>query len=290
MSVPLTSSNKLAIVCAGGGMSCSYAGGAIVALADELKITRPDFLIAASGSAATAMYYLTGQQDRIRRIWTDYLATPRFFSIKRFREMMDVDYLIDEVIREKEPLDLEKLAKIETRYFIPVTNTRTGEGRYVACSEEVDLFELLRATKALPFFYGRKVMIDGDPHMDSGFKITKEDGVRKAKELGATHVLVIQIDGKVESPVLTQVRSLLMRCIGKDKKALPHDHEDGVFRVQPERNPASPLTRDKKKLIEAFELEGTILETEPFRNGSSWLTGARCAAVPTRLLQSRSTF
>jgi predicted patatin/cPLA2 family phospholipase len=38
MSAPLTSPNKLAIVCAGGGMSCTYAGGAIVALADEGKI------------------------------------------------------------------------------------------------------------------------------------------------------------------------------------------------------------------------------------------------------------
>lgn len=254
MSVSLKSEPKLAIVCAGGGMSCSYAGGAMVALADELKLTQPDFIIAASGSAGTAMYYMTGQQERIRRIWTDYLSTDRFFNLRRFGKMMDVDYLVDEVIREREPLDLEKLSQSQTRYFIPVTNARTGEGRYIPCSDRVDVFELLRATKALPFFYGRKVMIDDEPYVDSGFKITKEDGIVKAKELGATHVLVVQIDGKVESPILTKVRSLLMACIGKEKKVMPADHEDGVFRIQPERNPASPLTRDKSRLIEAYDL------------------------------------
>ncbi|MES2995360.1 MAG: patatin-like phospholipase family protein [Verrucomicrobiota bacterium] len=246
------SENKLAIVCAGGGMSCVYCGGALEALAIEHDIRQPDFILAASGGAGSSLYYLTGQFEEMRRIWTHYLPSREFFSYRRFTKIMDVDYLIDEVVKKLEPLDIEKLRGLRTRYFIPVKNMRTGEGRYISCQDGLDVYEVLRATKALPIFYGRKVLIGDDHYVDSAFKLTKEDSVAKAIELGATHVVVIEINGHKESRLFAGGRKLLNHLSRKSAPAA-HSGDTRIIRIRPDTNPASPITRATARLGKAYE-------------------------------------
>lgn len=243
---------KLAIVCAAGGTSCSYSAGALSALANEMGLLQPDYLIAASGSAASAIYYLTGQYESIHRTWTRHICSRKFISFLRIRKMMDVDYLIDKIIGELEPLDMEKLAAIRTRYFIAVRSAATGAGRYISCSEGHDVREVLRATKALPFFYGRKVNIGGELFADSAFVITKEHGVAKAISLGATHVLVLEIHSREGGRLRSYAAKILSRLKGG---RLRHDSlSTGVqiLRVGPDRNPAPPVSRNPKLLTAAF--------------------------------------
>lgn len=243
---------KLAIVCAAGGTSCSYSGGALVALAKEHGLLQPDYLIAASGSAGSAMYYLTGQYDSIRRIWTQHICSPDFLSFKRIRKMMDVDYLVDTIIRKFEPLDLETLSNLRTRYFIPVKSAKTGKGRYFSCREGIDIHEILRATKALPFFYGRTVNIGGELYLDSAFTITKEHGISKAIELGATHILVLEIHSRKPG----RLRSLSNRIISRfSNPTSHHPHQDSgakILRLGPDKNPAPPVTRNPEILSAAY--------------------------------------
>ena len=241
---------RLAIVCAGGGTSCSYSGGALVALAKAHGLLRPDFMIAASGAAGSAMYYLTGQYGSIERIWTRHICSSRFLSFGRFRKMMDVDYLIDTIIRKFEPIDLDKLSSIPTRYFIPVKNAVTGKGTYLSCRDGHDVHEVLRATKALPFFYARKVLIDGDAYVDSAFTITKEHGIEKAVSLGASHVLVLEIHSRKKS----RVRSFVGKCLAPLVRDTPIREIQGVLilRLGPDKNPAPPVTRNSRLLSAAF--------------------------------------
>jgi predicted patatin/cPLA2 family phospholipase len=241
---------RLAIVCAGGGTSCSYSGGALVALAKAHGLLRPDFMIAASGAAGSAMYYLTGQYDSIERIWTRHICSSRFLSFGRFRKMMDVDYLIDTIIRKLEPIDLDTLSRLPTRYFIPVKNALTGKGRYLSCRDGHDVHEVLRATKALPFFYARRVHIDGEAYIDSAFTITKEHGIAKALSLGATHVLVLEIHSRKK----TRLRSLIGKCLAPLNRDTPSQEVQGVciFRLGPDQNPAPPVTRNPRLLSAAF--------------------------------------
>ena len=252
MMIPHETS-KLAIVCAGGGTSCSYSGGALSALAKEQGLLQPDFMIAASGSAGSAMYYLTGQFESIHRTWTKHICSPRFFSLKRIRKMMDVDYLVDTIIGKMEPLDLDKLASIRTRYFIAVKNATTGKGRYISCREELNIHEVLRATKALPVFYGRKVPISGEYFSDSAFIITKEHGVAKAIELGATHVLVLEIHSRINSRFEALAKKAVSRLTNKKANHDPGSHGVKIFRLGPDKNPAPPVTRNPKLLTAAFD-------------------------------------
>jgi predicted patatin/cPLA2 family phospholipase len=244
---------KLAIVCAGGGTSCSYSGGALTALAKEQGLLLPDYMIAASGSAGSAVYYLTGQYDSIRRTWTKHICSPRFLSFRRIRRIMDVDYLVDTIIGKMEPLDFEKLASVRTRFFIAVKNAATGKGRYVSCREELNLHDVLRATKALPIFYGKKVNIGGELFSDSAFVITKEHGVAKAIELGATHVLVLEINSRKETRLQPLAKKIASRLMGGNTDHDPRPHGVEIFRVGPDKNPALPFTRNPKLLAAAFD-------------------------------------
>lgn len=244
---------KLAIVCAGGGTSCSYSGGALSALAMEHGLLQPDYMIAASGSAATAIYYLTGQYESIRRTWTQHISSPRFLSFRRIHKMMDVDHLVDTIFGKMEPLELEKLAGIRTRYFIAVKHAATGMGRYISCREELDILEVLRATKALPIFYGRKVNIGGELYTDSAFTITKEHGVAKAVGLGATHILVIEIHSRESTRLGSLAGKIVSRLTGNPPGPNPQPDGVKILRIGPDRNPAPAVTRNPRLLAAAFD-------------------------------------
>lgn len=71
---------RIAIVSTGGGMLCSFSAGCYAALAEEHEYLNPEFIIAASGSAGGAFYYLSGQADRLEAIWTKHLASNKFIS------------------------------------------------------------------------------------------------------------------------------------------------------------------------------------------------------------------
>jgi predicted patatin/cPLA2 family phospholipase len=210
-------------------------------------------MIAASGSAGSAMYYLTGQYDSIQRTWTQHICSPHFLSFKRIHKIMDVDYLVDTIIRKMEPLDLDKLASIHTRYFIAVKNVSTGKARYISCREEVNIHEVLRATKALPIFYAKKVNINGQLFADSAFIITKEHSISKALELGATHILVLEINSRINSRFQSLTGKIVSRLRGNKPNHGSISNGVKIFRIGPDKNPAPAVTRNPKLLTAAFD-------------------------------------
>src|SRR3989344_4157308 len=157
---------KIAVVCSGGGMRSAYTGGALVALAIKHKLIAPDIIIAASGSAAFALYYLTGQYKSIERIATELLSTPKFISFLRPFRIMDIDYLIDVVFKKQDKLDSQKLSLLNTKYYIPVTNAGSKECNYFSNDSAVDIFEILRATKAIPIFFNKQVQLNEIRYID----------------------------------------------------------------------------------------------------------------------------
>ena len=95
---------KLALILSGGGMTCAYSAGATVGLVDKYNFKNPDIAIGSSGGAGTLAYYVAGQYDAIRNIWTNLLATRKFINSLRFWKIIDIDYVIDVVFTKQEPL------------------------------------------------------------------------------------------------------------------------------------------------------------------------------------------
>jgi predicted patatin/cPLA2 family phospholipase len=182
---------KVALILVGGGMRSSHGAGFLHALGKELKLTSPDTIIASSGNAGNSLYYIAGQYDFIKRIWTELLATPKFISFLRIWRIMDIDYLIDQVFKKQAPMDIGAVQRSPIEYCIPVTNAQTGTTRYVTKQDTVDLFEVLRAAKAMPFFYGKKVVLPWGQYIDGELGPTAADHVAHALEQGADNIVLI---------------------------------------------------------------------------------------------------
>lgn len=183
--------NKLAIIVPGQGMACSWAGGVLTALAKEHNLKEPDIAFASSGSAGVTSYYIAGQYDSILRIYTNFLSTKDFVNFKRIRKIIDIDYLIDTVFKKLELLDDKKIYSAKTEYLISATNFKTGEIDYLSNKKGVDIFEAMRATKAMPIMFGKRVEINGNLYCDTIMSSLKNLNILKAIEMGATHIIVI---------------------------------------------------------------------------------------------------
>ncbi len=257
---------KIAIVCSKGGMQCAYSAGALVALGREYGFNSPDIIIGSSGSAANILYYLTGQYQEMEYIWTKLLSTPRFISFIRLKEIMRIDYLIDTVLKRQRPLDTKRLAEVKTRYFIPVTETSTGVVRYFTNADSVDVFEVLRAAKALPIASNKKVLIQNKTYFDGGVVHTLGDEVKKAINEGANTVVVISNDTpySIYMMFLPRIYAFMFMSLEIRKKFfdkfrswgnIPYGIEGvNIFYVSRPFLPGGILTRNKKRLEEIFKL------------------------------------
>ncbi|UCD56588.1 MAG: patatin family protein [Candidatus Hydrogenedentota bacterium] len=188
---------KTCIVAEGGGLRASYGVGVVRALIEKFHITSVDIAVATSGSAGTLAYYVAQQFDSLVNIWTNLLTTWRFLSLRNLllgNSVLNIDYLIDVVFKQQDKLDVETLKRQPTELFIPVTNYRTGEAQYFSNYDDVDFFEVLRATKAAEISYGRPVEIAGQEYVDGA--LSAPIGITKAIDAGATDIIVISPNPK----------------------------------------------------------------------------------------------
>lgn len=191
--------DKLAIITSGGGTKCSFGVGVMLALAERLCIQEPPILISCSGSAGTGSYFVAKQYNSIRNIWGNLISTRKLLNHARFWKMMDIDYLIDEIFKKQDPLNSGAVYCSPIHYLIPALNRQTGKIDYFSNRNGVDVFEAMRATKAMPlaFRLNPNVAINGSTYCDSTLSSSAKTHLEKAVELGAQKVLVI--DNSVES-------------------------------------------------------------------------------------------
>ncbi len=243
-------------------MRSAHGAEFLYALATQLGITTPDVMVASSGDAGNVLYFSAGQCEGMKRIWTELLSTPRFISPLRFWRVMDINYLVDEVFREQERLDINALNSSVIHWFVSMEDFDTGRTRYVSSQDALDPFEVLRATTALPIFFGAKVPIAGKRYMDGELGPILQDHVTQALRQGVKRILVVNH---------TSPWTAVSRAILKGYAAhIPHGMRDAIIRdistnvfamkapdahviaVAPQNLPAGLLTRDQKKLQKTF--------------------------------------
>lgn len=257
-------SDNLAIVTSGGGMKCAYSAGAIHALATELGFTRPDIYVSASGSTGTMFYYLAQQYEDIDKIWTRYLPSPHFIRYAPFPALR-INYLIDTVAKKYLPLNLEKVEYTPTKFFMPVTDSETGEMHFLNKGLWFDPYEMVRAATAIPILYNKDVWLGGRHYLDGDFSTSTNTLVKKAVAEGATRILCIT---NTDAPSI--MRKRLLRAYGRFLKpglreALLKDLEDDQIIEVPKgvqfvclspsvRLPAVLYSREPQKIKETFHI------------------------------------
>ena len=186
---------KTAIVLSGGGLSCSWSVGVVLGLVEKFKFYQPDILVAGSGNAGTAAYFCSKQFKSIENIWGNLLSNKKFLNFFRFKKIMDIDFLIDEIFKKTDPLNIKKLQKTKINLQIATTHEKTGEIKFFSNFKKFDIFEVLRASKAIPFFYGKKIKIKKEKYCDGRLSSCVDLLLQRAIFLGAKKIIVINVSG-----------------------------------------------------------------------------------------------
>jgi predicted patatin/cPLA2 family phospholipase len=187
----------LAIVTSGGGMNCAYSAGFVYGLAQDHPEVIPKLTVALSGSVGTMAYYVAGQTESIKRIWTELLSTENFINLARFWKVIDIGYLVDVVFDEQEPLDWAGVASSQTELVAGLFSKQVGS--HFASARGLtpsNVKELIRAANSLPYLYGRLVAFDGENYGDGGTKISVAEQIDKAREMGAKKILVVRSESQ----------------------------------------------------------------------------------------------
>ncbi|MCX6785734.1 MAG: hypothetical protein NTZ18_02705 [Candidatus Komeilibacteria bacterium] len=185
---------KTALICEGGGMKSAFAAGAVYELARFLKISHFDILIGASSSAPIFAYFLTGQLEEIKRIWeeeTSQIVTKKKSQFLKGEPMFNTDYLVDKILHERHPLNLEKLEKSPVDLFIPFYNFKADRIEFYhnhATGKKINIWQALKATMAIHDHH-LKQCEDLSHCVDPGLVCPLI--YEQAIILGATHYLVI---------------------------------------------------------------------------------------------------
>src|ERR1700675_4917890 len=181
---------RLGLVVEGGGMRGVISGGALIAL-ERLGLTSVfDEVYGESAGAINACYFLAGEAAFGGPIYVEDLTSLRFINPLRRGKILDMDFLVDEVMTRIKPLPVERVLHSRSRLFVSVTNARDGTGRVVDVTKETPpLLTLLKAPAAIIPLYNHRVLLEGVPYVDGG--ITDPIPVTHAISSGCTHILVV---------------------------------------------------------------------------------------------------
>jgi len=184
---------KTAWIFPGGSARSVYTAGVVYALS-EMKIPKPDIIIGCSGSVPTSLCFLAEQRDVLKSGWCDSLEPGKFLSFWRFWKMLDVDYMVYDILRDKLGLNIKAAKESPVTAYFPLTDSKTGEIEYVSNRQNIDLFKVARAAVSVPFwtnlFSTKGVFINGKFYSDCAPAARFHLHVKKAMEEDAKRVIV----------------------------------------------------------------------------------------------------
>ena len=188
---------EISLMAEGGGMRGAYVFGALIGLdllSKKFSINDIKYFSSSSASAITIMYLLSGQlyNDGFA-LWRKEVTDNKFLNVKKIselffgKEILDVDYLCDVLLKQNHPLNMSKLKKTDKLLFISVTNAITAELEFLVNSKEFrkklivegdevkvqnwlkfDIYDVLKATAAAPIVYDKSVFLGDTPYVDGG--------------------------------------------------------------------------------------------------------------------------
>lgn len=181
---------QTAIVVEGGAMRGIFSAGVLDVL-HEHDLRNFDLAIGTSAGACNLASFLAGQHERNLRCYTNIMARPELFSVRRMLRgghYMDLDWLWQR-FAEEEPLDQKAFLAQRTELLSVATCAVTGRALYLK-PRATHLLEDLKAGCAVPLLYRGPVHVEEHSVVDGG--VADPIPVEEAHRRGARRLLVIR--------------------------------------------------------------------------------------------------
>ena len=182
-----------ALIVQGGGMRAVYSMAALAVLEDHGLRDAFSMVLGSSAGVLNSAYFLAGQARESVSIYTEGLSNRRFIAPWRPWKVIDVDRMVDVTLKRHHPIDKDALAAAAPLHAI-LADAETGEPE-VVCHPDCgfDIYEIFRATVAIPLLYNRKVALGERRYVDGGIADLLPLSI--ARGLGATEAVLLVTRG-----------------------------------------------------------------------------------------------
>lgn len=167
----------ISVAIQGGAMRSIYCLGAIRALMESTYPNQIKSIHVASAGCISGMVLASQLTKANTATIPDMadelvgrLAGPRFIDQRRVRKVVDVDYLV-QVTKEVTSVSAHALAEHALVFEVALTDAETASAAYIdvaQSSSDLQLWEALRATMAIPVLYPPRVRIGERAYIDGG--------------------------------------------------------------------------------------------------------------------------
>jgi predicted patatin/cPLA2 family phospholipase len=233
---PHKDGKKIVLVIYGGTMASIRGAGALQALEEMGYRNAFDEIYTVSAGFLNASYFLAGQiKLGVTGIYKD-LANSKFLNFFRLWRIMDIDYLINTVVKKTRVLNIDKLLANHTKLHVGLFNPEIDHTEYLEVHDfdKDEYIQLLRASMSVPYLFPGDIRVRGKLYEDMPFKKYYHlHHVKKAMDSGATDVLVIynyfsqkKFEGKFKDKLLA-IHNRLYDAVHKEP--LPKH----VFEIRP---------------------------------------------------------
>lgn len=215
---------KLGLAVEGGGMRGIVSAAMLNALEDLGYADAFDEMYACSAGAINAAYFAMRQTWYPLSIYFDDLTDGVFLDFRRMlrrRGPMDLDYLFDDVLTRRKPLDYAVVVRAPQKLHVMVTDVDEMRALDVdAFSSPEDLRDALRATTWLPLATVGTTPFRGHRAVDGG--VLWPHPYQAAVQDGCTHVLSLSTKpaGRPSTARLSPSDRLVGHVLNKEQPGL----------------------------------------------------------------------
>ncbi len=176
---------RAALVLQGGGTRGAFTAG-VLDMFMERGVSF-GYVIGTSAGALHAINYLSGDIGRGKRVTTEGMLDPKFFSIRNrifHGSAFDFRYLFHTLPKTKLPFNATAYNASPCRFFCCATSIETGKAAYFEKGVCKEFYKALAASSSLPLL-SRPVRVEGHKYLDGGvvapvpYQKPLEDGYEK---------------------------------------------------------------------------------------------------------------
>ena len=182
-----------ALIVQGGGMRAIYSMAALAVLEDHGLRDAFSMVLGSSAGVLNSAYFLAGQARESISIYTEVLTTRGVISPWRLWRVIDVDRMVDVTLKRHHPIDHDELAAAAPLHAV-LADAETAAPQVVCHPDHgFDIYEIFRASVAIPLLYNRKVPLGERRYVDGGLADLLPLSV--ARSLGATEAVLLVTRG-----------------------------------------------------------------------------------------------